>query len=185
MQLLTTTQEEQEKKACDSWCRFGVLAKLGNRRLIAALHYFHVFCRLCRAGSTPWEFMSEALVNLSKVLEVLFPPIGDGQTLEAARVGLADLGCSPEEIDRDLIPAMVLRSNIDSAHVDLSVFTSTQLSVLHMYAEAAETAFRRLLSKILTEVEAGRYAVRQHTASGHDGRTARIIERLAKHFGAK
>jgi hypothetical protein len=183
MVLLITTQDEQEKKACDSWCRFHVLAEPGNRRLIAALHYFHVFCRLCRAGNTPWEFMGEALVNLSKVLEVLFPPTGDGQTMEAARAGLTGLGCSTEEIDRDFIPAMVLRSNIDSAHVDLSLFAQTQLRVLHAYTEAAEMAFRKLLSKLLTEVEAGRYQVAQHTAGGHDGRTAKIIERLARHFG--
>jgi hypothetical protein len=183
IQLLITTQDEQEKKTCDSWCRFDVLAKPGNRRLIAALHYFHVFCRLCRAGNTPWEFMGEALVNLSKILEVLFPPTGDGQTMEASRTGLTGLGYSTEEIDRDFIPAMVLRSNIDSAHVDLSVFTRTQLQVLHAYTEAAEMAFRKLLSKILTEAEAGRYQVMQHTACGHESRTAKIIERLAKHFG--
>lgn len=183
MGMLITTQDLQEKKACDSWCRFDVLSKPGNRRLIAALHYFHVFCRLCRTGNTPWEFMGEALVNLSKVLEVLFPPTGDGQTMETARAGLTGLGCSTEEIDRDFIPAMVLRSNIDSAHVDLSLFTQTQLRVLHAYTEAAEMAFRKLLSKLLTEVEAGRYQVAQHTTSGHDGRTAKIIERLAMHFG--
>lgn len=183
IELQVTTQDVQEKKAYDSWCRFDVLAMLGNRRLIAALHYFHVFCRLCRAGNTPWEFMGEALMNLSKVLEVLFPPTGDGQTIEAARAGLTGLDCSTEEIDRDFIPAMVLRSNIDSAHVDLSQFTQTQLRVLHTYTEAAETAFRKLLSKLLNEVEAGRYQVAQHTTSRHDGRTAKIIERLALHFG--
>jgi len=172
MAMLVTTKDAQEKKACDSWCRFDVLAKLGNRRLIAALHYFHVFCRLCRTGNTPWEFMGEALVNLSKILEVLFPPTGDGQTMEAARAGLASLGCSTEEIDRDFIPAMVLRSNIDSAHVDLSLFTQTQLRVLHAYTEAAEMAFRKLLSKLLTEVESGRYQVAQQTGGANDTRTA-------------
>jgi len=183
LEILLTSQEEQEKKAADSWTRFEILATPGNRRLAAALHYFHVFCRLCRAGHTPWEFMAEAIMNLSKILEVLFPPSGDGQTMEGARAGLAGLGYSQEEIDRDFIPAIVLRSNIDSAHVDLSLFTTSQLRILHSFTEAAEMAFRKLLSKILTEIEAGRYQVAQHAAAGHDARTAQIVERLARHYG--
>lgn len=181
--ILLTTQDEQEDKVAISWSRFNVLAKPGNRRLIAALHYFHVFCRLCRAGQTPWEFMAEAIMNLSKILEVLFPPPGDGQTIVAARAGLVNLGYSEDDIERDFIPAIALRSNIDSAHVDLSLFNTSQLRVLHSYTEAAEMAFRELLSKVMRQIEAGSYQVTQHAAAGHDSRTAKIIERLAKYFG--
>ncbi|HEV3256285.1 MAG TPA: hypothetical protein VG013_05340 [Gemmataceae bacterium] len=128
--------------------RFDILATPGNRRLGAGLHYFHVFCRHCRTRHTPWEFMAEAIMNLSKIMEVLFPPSGDGQTMEGARAGLAGLGHSQEEIERDFIPAFVLRSNIDSAHVDLSFFTTSQVRVLHSYTEAAEMAFRSRLSGV-------------------------------------
>lgn len=133
MELQLTTQEEQENKVLDSWNRFDIISQPSNRRLLAALHYFHIFCRLCRAGNSPWEFMSEALVNLSKVLEVLFPATGEGQTIDAARRGLLKLNFSNEQIEGEFIPAIVLRSNVDSAHVDLSIFTTAQLRVLHSY----------------------------------------------------
>jgi len=182
-EFLLTTQDEQQEKAASSWTRFDIIGNPSNRRLLAALHYFHLFCRLCRAGQSPWEFMAEAIMNLSKILEVLFPPSGDGQTMEAARVGLTNLGYSQDDIERYFIPAMVLRSNIDSAHVDLSLFSTSQLRVLHSYTEAAEMAFRKLLAKVLTEIEAGKYEVAQYAAAGHDDRTAKIIERFARQFG--
>ena len=181
--LLTTTQEEQEKKACDAWCRFWIMATPGNRRLVAALHYFHVSCRLCRAGQTPWEFMAEAIMNLSKILEVLFPPIGDGKTMDAARAGLQALGYSDEEINRDYIPAMRSRSHIDSAHVHLALLTRAQLQVLHAYTEAAEIAFRKLLTKIITKSEAQEYEVAQYSGTEPDATTLRIVERLSAYFG--
>jgi hypothetical protein len=181
--VLTTTRDEQEKKVGDAWGRFSILSEFGNRRLAAALHYFHVYCRLCRAGQTPWEFMAEAIMNLSKILEALFPSSGDGKTIDAARAGLRKLGFTPEEIDRDYIPAMALRSKIDSAHVHLSLLTMPQLRVLHAYTEAAEGAFRKLLGKILTEVEGGRIQVTRHAGTEPDPATVKIIERLAQHFG--
>ena len=54
--------------------------------------------------------MPEMILNLSKVLEVLFPPDGAGRTLDAARRGLTALGFSRTEIEGDYIPAMALRN---------------------------------------------------------------------------
>ena len=175
MKFQITNQEEQERKAAASWARLNMIAQAGNRRLFAALHYFHVFCRLCRAGHAPWEFMAEGIMNLCKILEVLFPPFGEGTSNDSAREGLRDVGYSNEDIERFFVPAIVLRNSIDSAHVDLSLFTTTQLRVLHAYTEAAEREFKKLLSKILTEIEAGRYVITQHEAAGRDARTDNII----------
>jgi hypothetical protein len=182
MDCYITTLDKQEEAVVTAWNRFNVLSKPSNRRLVAALHYFHVFCRLCRAGHSPWEFMAEAIVNLSKILEVLFPPTGDGQSLDAARAGLRALGYSSADCERLFVPAIVLRNNIDSAHVDLSLFTMSQLHVLHSYTEIAERAFRQLLSRILGEIESGRYEVAQHGDSSCDPRTANIIQRLEAHL---
>jgi hypothetical protein len=182
MDIHLTTQDEQETRAMASLKRFEIIAVEDNRRLVAALHYFHVFCRLCRAGNTPWEFMSEAIVNLSKILEVLFPPDGDSQTIEAARKGLANLGYSQSDIERLYVPAMILRGSVDAAHVDLSIFKGEELKVLHSYTEIAEPAFRQLLSKVLTEIESRSYKVCPHPGAGPDARTVKTIAHLAKNL---
>ena len=184
IEFLTTTQELQEQRAACSWDRFKIVSKPGNRRVLGALHYFHVACRLVRAGNTPWEFMSEALLNLSKVLEVLFPsPAGDGKTLNAAREGLGELGYSEVEIERDFIPAMALRSGIDSAHVFLAVFTRRQLRTLQAYTEVAESAFREMLRRLFARMESGEYSPAQYGKPTAKPEAVSIIKRMARHFG--
>ena len=145
MHFRTTTQEQQESRAAVSWERIGLLSASGRRRLLAALHYFHVALRLSREGSIAGEFMPEMILNLSKVLEVLFPPDGAGRTLDAARRGLTALGFSRTEIEGDYIPAMALRNEIDVGHVVLSLFTREQLALIHGYTDHAEEAFRILI----------------------------------------
>lgn len=178
----TTTQELQEIRVADSWKRLNVISNPDNRRVIAALHYFHVACRLSRAGNSPWEFMSEVIINLSKVLEILFPPrTNKSKTLEAARTGLKDLGYSEIDIERSFIPAMALRNNIDSAHVDLSIFTREQLNILHAYTEAAEYPFKEMLKRLITETQSERYKPSPYGKLKRRREAEIIIERIAKH----
>ncbi len=182
MEYHTTTQELQQQRIGRSWDRLDVLAKSRNQRVAAALHYFHVACRLCRAGNFPWEFMSEIILNLSKVLEVMFPPpTADGGTLDAARSGLKGLGYLDAEIEEHFIPAMALRNHIDSAHVDLSVFTRQQRRILHAYTELAESAFRKMLRRLVTQTQAGQYTPVHHDKPCARPDAVRIIERMAEH----
>jgi hypothetical protein len=175
---ITTTQEQQEKAAVTAWERMSLTSDLIRRRLIAALHYFHVACRLSRQADTPGEFLAEVLLNMEKTLAVLFPPSGDGQTLEAARRGLAQLDYSSAEIERQFIPAMCLRNKIDVGHVDMSIYTPAQLTLIHGYAEQAEQWFRSMLSRLLTKIASGEYDVQPYSAGPPDKDTLRVIERL-------
>ncbi len=99
-----TTQDLQESRIVQAWQRMPLFAEANRRRLLAALHYFHVACRLDRSGETPGEFLPEVLLNLAKTIEALFPPHGDGTSLDAARSGLQQLGFADEEIEEILFP---------------------------------------------------------------------------------
>jgi len=112
-----STQERQESAAALARERLGVISVPGRGRLLAALHYFHVACRLSRQGVTAGEFLAEMAVNLAKVLEVLFHSRGDGRTRDAARVKLAALGFSEAEIEGDylLCSAIILSGRHSSA----------------------------------------------------------------------
>jgi|SRR5882724_6157648 len=182
MEFDITTQKHQERKAADSWFRFNVISEPTRRRLMAALHYFHVAIRLARVGISPWEFMSEAILNFSKVLEALFPPHGDGRSIDAARSGLKQLGYTEEELERDFIPAIALRNGIDVGHVHLSVFTHTQLRVLHDYTENAENRFRELLRRALNKVQDGSYTIIPYTDFKATPELIRVIDRIEKHL---
>src|SRR5262249_44895295 len=132
-----TTQELQERYFLEAWKNMELLLPAQHRRLYAALLYFQTACRLSVAGLNPWEFMGEVLLNLSKVMEVLFPADGSS-TINAAREGLEDLGCASLDIEKWYIPAIALRNGLDVAHVSLAAFNHEQLRAVHEYTEKAE-----------------------------------------------
>lgn len=178
MEFRTTTQENQESAIVRCWERLNVLADQSRRRLLAALHYFHVACRLARSGTNPGEFLSEVLLNLAKTLEVLFPSRGDRRTRDAARAGLSALGYTDDDIEANYIPAMALRNEIDVGHVELGVFKLDQLQVLHAYAERAENAFRDLLNKLLEKVATAEFELDSYELGPPRPKALQIIERL-------
>lgn len=181
MDFRTTTQDQQEEKIGRAWERMTLLSNTARRRLMAALHYLHVACRLARQGSTPGEFLAEVLLNFAKTLEVLFPPTGDVQSREAARAGLRTLGFSEDEIEGSLIPALALRNEIDVGHVELGQFTMEQSTILHAYTERAEGAFRDLLNRVLEGVSSGTFEIPPHELMRPRREALTVIDRLRKY----
>jgi len=181
--LCATSQDRQESVLARAWERLGALSVPGRRRLLAGLHYFHVACRLSRAGVTPGEFLAEAVLNFAKTLEVLFPPDNDGRTRDAARAKLLELGFSEVEIEADYIPAMALRNEIDVGHVDLSLFKPDQLALIHAYVEHAEGAFQTLLDRLLTRVVAGEFQVSPYNPGPPRPEAAAVVKRLQEFAG--
>ncbi|UCG16636.1 MAG: hypothetical protein JSV19_01095 [Phycisphaerales bacterium] len=178
MGFRTTTQEQQEGRFVKAWERMGVLSERHRRRLVAGLHYFHVACRLARAGSTPGEFVAEVVLNLAKSLEVLFPPAGDARTRDAARAGLRNLGFSENQIECDFIPAMALRNEIDVGHVELGLFTMDQFKTIHAFTERAEGAFREMLERFLSRIESGQADIAPHELGPPRDKAVQLIKRL-------
>lgn len=164
---------KQEQKVSTAWKYYPVLSFSRRRRLIGALHYFHVACRLLQAGNTPGEFLSEALLNFYKVIEVLY-----GSKRDEVRKSLTELGFSSEEIERDFIPVMLLRSSFDVGHPLLKIFTHRQLETLQIYAERAEEVMRKLLNKILSETESGKLEIPPYEVEHVDAKTQEIIEAI-------
>jgi hypothetical protein len=174
----TTTQEHQESAAALAWERLGVLSVPGRRRLLAALHYFHVACRLSRQAVTVGEFLAEVVLNLAKALEALFPPGGDGRTRDAVRAQLGALGFSEAEIERDYLPAMALRNEIDVGHVALCLFKPDHLTLIHAYVDRAEEAFRLLFDRLLKKLVSGKFEIEPYELGSAKPDAIAIIERL-------
>jgi hypothetical protein len=176
-----TTQDEQERAVASSWERIGLLSALGSRRLLAALHFFYVAVRLTRQGTIAGEFLAEMILNLSKVLEVLFPAGGNVRSLDAARQGLKTLGFSETEIEADYIPAIALRNAIDVGHVSLSLFTPEQLTLIHGYVGRAEGAYRTLLHRVLKKIESGEFALEPYEPTSARGQAVAVIEKMRQY----
>lgn len=174
----TTTKEIQEQHFLESWERLEMLLPNQNIRLFAALNYLHIARRLALVGITPWEFMGEALLNLSKLLQVLFPG-PEGQTIDAARDGLAKLGYTSDNINQWYIPAIALRNELDVAHVSLSTLTRQQRQVVYKYTDQAEDHFRELLLRVIDGIVAGTFILPPYTPGT---KHLEVIRRLSSYF---
>lgn len=78
----TMTADSRDERCAAAIERLPVLCEPANLRLLAALAYFDRAIRLLIAGHGPTEFAGEAIVNLSKALEVLFPATNQGTPLK-------------------------------------------------------------------------------------------------------
>jgi hypothetical protein len=172
-----TTQEHQEQRFVTAWNRFNIISAPHRRRLVAALHYFHVACRLKREEKTPGEFLAESLLNFYKILEILF-----GASRNQVRTSLAQLGYSKEEIERDFVPSMLLRNSIDVGHPMLALFTLGQLQTLHRYADRAEIVFRNFFQRLFHAIEDEHLDILPYELDQVDEETQRIIETLRQHL---
>jgi len=179
----TTTQGLQEKRIISSFERLQLITGTSNRRLAAALFYFHVSCRLVAAGKSPWEFMAESVLNLSKVLEILF--VQQRDTRDDVRAELGKLGYSNDEIEGDFIPIMILRNEFDVGHVTTSVFKPDQLQALYRYLEQTESKFRDLLRRLLDQVRDGAYKLPQDHDLTPDKKKHKTLEGLIQTFEAR
>lgn len=147
-----TDEDMQEKRVLDSFLR---LNQLTSRRLAAANYYFYVARRLSESGSSPFEFMAEIVLNLCKILQVLF-----GETRDEVRHELLKCGYSKKEIEKQFISIMILRAQFDVGHVSLTIFKQKQLNALYRFLEKSENNFRKLLKKLFEKVKNNEYSLK-------------------------
>jgi len=175
----TTTQEKQELAFVSSWERIGLLSLPTNTRLLAALHFYYTAVRLLRRATIAGEFLPEAIMNFSKVLEVLFPPDGDGKTRNAARMRLEELEFTELEIEADYIPAMVLRNEIGVGHVDLGLFKPEQLTLIHGYVRRAEFSFHTLFQRLFEKIKSNEFTIKPYERKPIKGSALAVVNRLS------
>ena len=138
----------------------------------------HVALRLDSAGAVPGEFLAESILNLCKVLEVLFPPEGGSGTVDAIRSGLKKLGYSELEIERDFVPAVALRNYIDVGHVFLGLFSQSELTILNTYVDHAYSKFQGMLERLLNKVAVGEFEIMPYEVGPAANKAKDIVRKM-------
>ncbi|MEZ4588304.1 MAG: hypothetical protein R2909_18145 [Gemmatimonadales bacterium] len=158
------------------------LLEQANRRLLAAVHYYHVAERLRAAGCSQWEFAAEAILNYCKALEALFGPRWDPM-----RRQLKALGYGRERIEGTFIPILLLRSHLDVAHVRLRQFEADSLDKVYRFLPAISVAIQDLFGRVLALLANGGFRLRPpppRRASAKDRRgLARVLESISAKGG--
>ncbi len=128
------------------------LRLIQNPRLKAALHYYHVACRLTAVGETVWEFVPEIVLNYVKILEVLF-----GDNRENVRMQLEALGYDADKIETSFIPILLLRSHFDIAHARLSSPQKIDVPDVSKFILNVEVQIGDLIRKVIQKSKSGEF----------------------------
>lgn len=174
------TEAGQISRATEALDSMPIFAVGSQRRLQAGLIYLHRAARLADAGHTRWEFLAESVLNLAKSLESLFPPKSPGRSRDPIRRGLLDLGLPSALVEAWFIPALLLRSELDVAHVRLSLPDRDQIAILSRYAEGALEHFRELFRSLTKRAATGDNPVEAYSDTSGSQSTRRLLERIGQ-----
>jgi len=177
-----TSEAFQAERVKSVFRRLQSPSVLDSRRLQAALHYFHVACRLLSLPESPWELMPEALLNMNKVLEVLFSTnrLSDCSNTEA-RTELERLGFK-EEKREILISIMKLRNHLDVAHVDTWDFPEDSLSGVYNFLYRTEWVMREMLQLLIQRMESGDFVLKPDWISQPRKDVLELLENLRQRY---
>lgn len=176
-----TNKERQEKLISDSLNRINLICDPANKRLEAALCFYHRSKRLMTTGNSPYEFLSEIILNYSKVLEALF--VNSKNSMDDVRNELPTFGYDDDEINLKFIPIMILRNHFDVAHVTTITLKQEQLNVLHEYLTYSESDIRELLKRVIIKTLDGSYTIKKHNSEPtkeKDKRLRKLIDTCKK-----
>jgi hypothetical protein len=157
--MRTIEQDVLEKYIADSFEKLQLFNGIENRRLAAALSYFHIAVRLNVCGDSPWEFMAETILNYCKAIEILL--VTSENSKDDIRRELESLGYSDEEIEGDFIPLTILRSFVNVAHPRVALFKRHDLRVLYKYLARSEFIIREFLLRVLKKISNSEYSIPQ------------------------
>ncbi len=101
----------------------------GADRILAAQRYLNQSLWLAYAARHPQQFAAERLLNLHKVLEVLYPHSGEVNLLRAA---LSKLGLRTEVIE--LFASVVyIRNQVDVGHPKVALLSEADFTTFHQF----------------------------------------------------
>ena len=173
---MVTTQAKQTERAGEAIGDLYVIAEQRNRRLAAALQYFHVARRLIAVSASTGEFVAEVVLNLAKVLLVLFPGPDKG-CVDRIKGEIRALNYPEQYIDRWITRVIYVRNELDSGHPMLSVMSREQLAALHEFTDNIELVFEELLRRIVRRVDAGTFTIAPAEATPHNSSVMRHMLR--------
>jgi len=151
-----------------------------NRRYAAAMFYFKVARRLQYSGHMYNEYMSEIVLNYTKILNSLF-----GESRDDVRDGLKVLGYNENDIEMKFIPYMILRNEFDVGHISLSVLKENELHSLYEYLEFGAEDFRNLLVNVRNKLIDGSFKFVTDLSLNLDKNQQKILDKLIVNFESR
>jgi hypothetical protein len=171
--ITTSTVEEriaEVKSSIEDWlgCRHE-----RHHRMYSAFYYLRHAQRLAVLQPCSESMVGEVILNLAKSLEVVF---GSAQR-DVIRDKARQWGIHASEVETFIVPLVLLRNEMDVAHVGIEPLTPAQRQILLDFMGAAMIYIRGLLQRIFQGASAGSVQLDPVPSSNHD--RSRLLQRIA------
>ncbi len=154
-----------------------ITAASEERYLLACIYYQQALRMESPHECTiPALHISELILNLAKCLEMLF-----GSSRDKVRETCRLLGYTDEEIETQIVPILVIRSNFDIAHPVGTRMLYEYIETVHQYAGRSLYNVRALLIRVGTLLSDGKDILAPLDSDGKDDRI-KLCERLREHM---
>jgi hypothetical protein len=123
-----------------------------HRRVAGALYYYRQALRLSQLQLDQIALTPEVVLNLTKALEIIFTNDRD-----IARERARTLGLTNGEIEKVLIPILLIRSRFDIAHVATGPLSPKERNILVSFSSRATAGVGNILDRVVQDGLTGNF----------------------------
>lgn len=151
--VTATTEEKNVEHIVKSFERWLDIPK-GEEIFVIALYYYRHALQLSRIEPSPQTMIPEVILNLSKVLEILFHDANDTDKFvdKCQRIGLEN-----NFVEQKLKPILILRNKIGSGHAMAVPLSIEQKDMVQKFIMAAFHNVQFLIEFVWKQAKAGNY----------------------------
>lgn len=145
-----TTEENTQRvwSGLDEWSR----SRSKHRRLLGAIYYYRQALRLSQLQLDQISLTPELVLNLTKSLEIIF-----GTNRELARKKAKNLGLTDRQIEKCLIPILLIRSQFDVAHVATGPLSPKERQIVVDFCSRATSIIGEILERVVEAAFEGNF----------------------------
>jgi hypothetical protein len=168
----TAEENAQRVWTClDEWSQ----ASSKHRRLLGAIYNYRQALRLSQLQLDQIALTPELVLNLTKALEIIF-----GTRREVVRRKAKILGLIEKEVETLLIPILLIRSELDVAHVATGPLSPKERQIVIDFSSRATAGVGKILDRVVQAALAGNFAL-DGTSLTLDKEKKRLIAALDRY----
>lgn len=172
---ITIATTEHNENAATQSVRNWLTQRPESLRAVMAIYYYRQALRLAVLEPDRQSMASEVILNLAKAVEIVLSSDRDHLRAKAREWGL-----DAEFIERWIVPILLIRNELDVAHVASAPLLSTQHQAILDFLDRASAKVHTLLLQILEMSQSGQVTLDPPSAS-MDADKERLLKKLAEY----
>lgn len=172
--IIVATSErnkERAKQSIDDWAT----QRRESLRAVMAIYYYRHAMRLASLEPDRQAMAAEVTLNLAKAIEIIF-----SSDRERLRARAEEWGLDREFVERWIVPILLIRNELDVAHVASGPLSHMQHQAMLDFLDRAFTHVHALLSRVIEMAQSGKVTLDPPSAAVEADKE-RLLKKIAEY----